>query len=136
MDYTKLTDDELRRAIAEAKGWKHNPTTLAEAKELGWTRIDPREAGGNCITLYAGEPGEVHLRPPWEWNYIRDFPDWPGSIAAAWELVEIQRDWKIESTGDGYIVTIYDRATHYQAIDISAERAICLAWLQWKRGEK
>lgn len=63
---SKLTNDELRLAIAKAQGLN------ARLAKSCW--IDEGEP------LYEDASGDVH-----------ELPNWPADIAAAWELVEEMR---------------------------------------------
>jgi len=115
-----MTNDELRRKIAEAKGW----TIIDEQSHIG-----VKDKSG--LSAY---------------EFI---PNWPVNIVDAWELVEEMRneheiDIASDKLSDGsstYCMKIFTfrgdgkgtgwRLEHITTAD-TAPRAICLAWLEWK----
>lgn len=113
-----MTDDELRLAIAKAKGW-------SDTKVLG-----------DCFVVYSPE------------GYVKpNYPDWPTDIGAAWELVEEMRAGgvTVEITADpnddnnqerkyGIVLRreVYTLGwAGFMGWATTAARAICEAWLVW-----
>lgn len=120
-----MNNDEIRLAIAKAKGW--------------------REVHNTQGILMGGEPGEV----AW-WKPV---PYWPTDIKAAWELVEEAQAAKVglvlhnslrfipSPETWSYACTFYDPVggpNHevYSAEEETAPLAICRAWLAWDEGRK
>lgn len=109
-----MTADELRREIAERKGW----TDLHVS------------TGFRSGQLFARQP-EYPKEPRTE------TPDWPRDLNAAWKLWDEMRehdcDIAIESCGAAYVVHFI--AAEFEGRDTDPKLAICRAWLTWKRGE-
>ena len=118
----KMTAEELRLAIAKAKGWKEVYGKMYEStpmEHVYWTRPD-----GNR-TLYPD--------------------DWAGYISAAWDLVEEMGHmrWSItienmpskpqEVVCRAFMPFIPGRINGYGE---TAPLAICRCWLAWKREAK
>lgn len=137
--------DELRLQIARERGYKRQPTTIEEAAGLMWERVtDSWYDGHDFVQLGDDDGGSVLFTPPIGWKYLRDFPDWPRDIAAAWELVG--------EMGNAYFSLAHTNATgwapapwgdmHWECRfyapekgarqGITAPEAICRAWLAWK----
>jgi len=116
-----MTNEELRLAIAKAKGWT-GPTVVGQ------------------VFAYYSPDGRMRAA----------LPNWPTSIADAWELVE-----EVIASGIGWCpgfcfddhdgdrppewVAEFNRYwkkgsdySHYEAAATTAPRAICEAWLEWK----
>lgn len=117
----EMTPEEIRLEIAERKGYENIRTWGIK----------------NVLMVYGGqEPGLHH-----------NLPNWPESIAAAWELFEelpIRRELLVTN----YKQVVYECASGWSGWDFEsggpgkyAERgdtaplAICRAWLAWKRSE-
>ena len=114
---------EIEREIAERKGWRYvvisHQYYVAQDKTLG---------EGVPIYGYVLNGG------------ISYPPDWPASIAAAWELVEdaqAEPDRRYFEITKTIVVSsmwhAYIGGNYYS--DPSAPLAICKAWLTWKRSE-
>jgi hypothetical protein len=113
MNYTSLTDDEIRLEIARRKGWAEN--ALYEYHDPLHRWIGP---------------------PP---LYKRDDPpNWPGSIADAWGLVEEINHINNVTIDPGVQVTVVQIYTEKVIVESAhtAPRAICLAWLMWDDGRE
>jgi hypothetical protein len=128
----EMTPEEIRQEIAERRGWSyvvvsHKYTALPDGKL----------SEGIPIYGYIFNGGVSYP------------PDWPASIAAAWELVEeiSKGDYTTSLTySDCADVVIYDQGNGDPEADPSliyvssghadtAPLAICKAWLAWKRSE-
>lgn len=129
-----MTNDELRIAIAKAKGWK----------------LFTRDRFGESVQeLYYSESGKIKYAEQIEFQELdveklanlEYIPDWPNEIAAAWELfdelpvyksVECARHdgrpkpviWECHVNGVGNFLAN------------TAPVVICLAWLAWKEGQE
>ena len=131
-----MTNDEIRRKIAEIKGYK-------------WYEI------GNeatlCNTTYAGilpKGREIVERPSLKSKIYYHCPNWPESIADAWELVEEMKqiggavcvEWTIPfidapfSWWCGANVPKNENKW-YSGRDQTAPLAICLAYIAWKESQ-
>lgn len=94
---------------------------------MGW-KIG--QENGTSNTLWLNEAGEYALGMLW-FSYCSN---WMPStdIVAAWRVTQFFEgyDWKLESTGSGFIFTIYKDATHYTGESDSAPLAICRSALK------
>lgn len=131
-----MTDDELRLEIAKAKGWNFPHEEI-------YTQFVTREmAMDACDMSMEGMP-----IPDSVWvQGDGDPPNWPADISAAWELVEevITADYRagIWQLKEGYNCSIlkpiyldgdeFVRCVTESQAD-TAPRAICEAWLAWKK---
>ena len=122
---SELTNKELRILIAKAKGWEF--------------------VRGS--TYYGHKTFLVVRRSDDTIEIISDCPDWPTDIAAAWELVEEMRPYFFridvmcwDHTGN-WAVLCNPRHGHDEHViptlgdADTAPRAICLAWLQWRKAQ-
>jgi hypothetical protein len=127
-----MTPEQIRLEIAKIKGWK--------IEDKGTFQIVTDPSGDKNLTQHGLE-------------FFT--PDWPGSIAAAWGLVEEMTDKENKdyctftmmrcdgwSSGQlwGYEVT-FGKPFMHRTKDVScwastAPLAICKAYLQWQRGMK
>jgi hypothetical protein len=99
-----MTNEELRLAIAKAKGW----VCLAGV----W--LGPLEPDGTRVALY-------------------NVPDWPASIADAWELWDEMKEYvTIWFDSVQLVWVVYNESNAKYIDDITVLRAICEAWLAWK----
>lgn len=132
--------DELRRRIAELKGWK-------PLRYHGFVRICTPELIADMDKIFGPGWGKgVDWNDPEiDWDNIKN---WPHDIAAAWELVE--------EMGNAYFVLCRTNSTnfspapwgetHWECRFYAPERghrqgktapeAICRAWLAWKEAGK
>lgn len=113
-----MTDDELRRKIAEAKGIEYEVLTFVVGNEY----------------VYKDE----------EKDQFTPIPDWPVSIADAFELLEsdevygykllkpVSWPWKHQC----WIMPKIHPMQKFSAEADTAPRAICLAYLAWKEAQK
>jgi hypothetical protein len=115
-DIDKMTPDELRIAIAKAKGWKTETFhTFSSSGRVVGTAPDGK--------------------------FFDTVPNWPADIAAAWELVEEvgAKNWTVT------IENLADRPTEvlarigipftliwYTGFSDTAPLALCRAWLKLK----
>jgi hypothetical protein len=138
-EYSMMSDDELRIAVAKALGWQFMRVTERSL------RAYPIKPGESSNGYYPSKEGDEIVFAN-EYDYCD--PDWPTSIAAAWELVE-------EAAQDGvgmdlftihednhfwYRTELFDppggpMPEVYSAESESAPRAICVAWLKWKEAK-
>lgn len=109
---SEQTNDELRRRIAEVRG------------------ID-----FDVYDFVVGDPSLVYK------DSNDDIPNWPVNIADAWEMVEEMNKTcftflSFQPT-PGWEFKIKDTSSEgwgwYSGYSDTAPRAICLAWLEWKR---
>lgn len=111
MDYTTMTDEELRLNVAKRKGFDK----LRTSRGRWW--------GEQQATGYA----RVYI------------PDWPADIAAAWGLVEEMVDGHADPhISHGWNPNTWDCDTispRIHSLAPTAPRAICIAWLMWKDAE-
>lgn len=136
-----MSDDELRRAIAEALGWKRE-TRIEKGKLFAFDFVI--ETGEYPIFRWI-DPSGVALF--WsELDYIPDeIKSWPTDANAAWELPV--GDWYLYvCKSDGkrarvHIVNLeadsVDRAMESE-IKVDADspaRAICEAWVLWRQAQ-
>lgn len=130
-----MNNDELRMAIAKAKGWEtsyrlcegdpdcggwYEVQSLAEAcpkSRDNWTEIPGRREKRLCY------------RKPCD-DYWVIIPDWTENIADAWELVEEAH--MIIYTPQAYPKYGAEIDRGYMFVADTAPRAICAAWLEWK----
>lgn len=145
-----MTNPELRRKIAEVKGWK-GIGYYGPPEDGAWTHersvmFDTAEAAGAAYAAYwdkahAAKPDGVMGRDDhspdlcyWEegWGPVY-VPDWDTDIEEAWELLE-------EMGEDGIVAVRRRDKNEYEVVfegDVTAEsdtapRAIALAYLEWK----
>ncbi len=118
---SELTNDEIRRKIAELKGIEvvAQTTTMPDGSSIP-TGVLFMKIRNTCGFL----------------------PDWPVSIEDAWGLVEEMRmsPASVNVQGDygekGFVCYVHpyptdETITLFEHAD-TAPRAICLAWLGWK----
>jgi hypothetical protein len=136
-----LTADELRLAIANAKGWNVRLAEEWQSKEDNVLGVGVIHFVGEYCTetrdwIYAGTPVQQL-----EDGDVRELPDWPANIADAWEL-----EGEITTIPEKrrYINFLIDVCTwsewgatdfYWALIHAPAEQR-CRAWLLWKREEK
>ena len=106
-----MTNEELRLAIAKAKGYRtfmldeNHPAVIFGANKVGDERFYTNEMP----------------------------PDWPASIADAWELWdEMKEHVVIWFDGVQLVWVVYNEPNDKYIDDITVLRAICKAWLSWK----
>lgn len=144
--------DELRLKIAKAKGYPasvwsiHKWTDTHDALEF-----DYRPCTMGAEVMYPDDRGDcpgLEMFVDGAWISV---PDWPRSIAAAWELIT-----EAEGAGVGfdlcdvvytqpsnvyfYEATFFDpiggpNSKRYEARCSTVPEAICRAWLAWKEGK-
>jgi hypothetical protein len=139
---TTMTDDELRLAIAKARGW----TVYHYDK-------DYRDSCYYCLLNGDGYPvnddymNNHHQTEAEAWA---DCPDWPTDLNAAFGLVREAEGQNVGfslhnvSYDNGkritYEATFYDpwggpKCEKYSVEATTPARAICEAWLKWKESE-
>lgn len=114
-----MSPDELRVAVAKAKGWRVYIINKGDFESLEYSTEEMPYVARHC-------------------------PDWPASIADAWELVEEIRQsgaWVYVDTDNTYtcavqIVGVDNEITEYFSTADIAPLAISRAWLMWKREEE
>lgn len=127
------TNEELRLEIAKAKGWKMWNTYYKNTSFLPLCPEDKLDV-------------EVGFEVEWVTSHPRLYwqtgdPNWPENIAAAWELVEeipLVEAVKVERTEKNephYWCAIVKGDDWYTGEAETAPRAICLAWLEWKKAQ-
>ena len=126
-----MTNEEMRLAIAKAKGYElgYSYELYAEVK-LG----DPVPEVDKHLKYLYTDSEYSNGSPMWI-----ETPDWPTSIADAWELAE-EAHLTIYTPGSSYASGEYGNGDSYAAetqngLFIEADtapRAICEAWLEWK----
>lgn len=127
-----LTDDELRKAIAEERGWK--VWFVGNGSDVA---LPPDMILPNSFVVVDG----------WkDARFMPDAPNWPADIADAWELVDEINDycWTVNIQLDQYSVKAYltERgaiAREPKMIVASADtapRAIAEAWLMYRMERK
>jgi hypothetical protein len=128
----KLTPEELRLEIAQAKGWGE-----VRKNDSGEWRQAP---GYGDLADY--QPDYLGVPPDsgWGGGHSEGLPNWPADIAAAWELVEEMIE-NGEAPGE-FIMSWYEEKKWYcQSPDRhlqnytyadTAPLAICRAYLLWK----
>jgi hypothetical protein len=131
IEIEKMTADELRLAIAKAKGWQiyHYDKDIAE----------------NCYYLLVDNdfdaviPFNYHKTEAECWE--KDCPTWPTSIPDAWELVEEMGHlcWTVTienlpSKPQEVVCRVFKPyiAGRINAYADTVPLAICRAWLIWK----
>ena len=110
--YSKMTDDELRVAVANAAGW-------------------------TCVTrLEGGLIGFESNTPDAKLRDVASVPDYPRDLNAAWGLFEVIRDLNcdaaLESCGSAY--RVYAMGIVEGPMAETPARAICLAYLELAEG--
>lgn len=120
---------DLRRRVAEAKGWRFEPADTLRYPTCNVTHPTEPSHNGNYM-MYPYDPtGRI------DWMRDCGIPAWDTSIAAAWELVE-EMDAayvavRLSNKGmHGYWWAYVEDVT-VQAT--TAPEAICLAYLAWKK---
>lgn len=131
-----MTADELRIAIAKAKGWtiwKHS-----DSSRYGLP-LSPKDA--------PGEGSGWSIRDNWDGKLIwqNEYSDWPKSISAAWGLAEemLSSGMSIHidagSSITGWFACAYpddiDTGDDFFGLAETAPIAICRAWLAWKAAQ-
>ena len=152
--------DELRLRIAKARGWRFTKMTPGPNNDA---QLPFRDR-----TLYSfTKPGEANANEYWieetieewpdNWRAILhgwEIPDYPGMLAAAWELVEeaqvnnvgfdlANAEITLYTTGEppkvryAWEAIFYDpwggeACKKYKRDAPTAPEAICRAWLAWK----
>lgn len=125
----QMTADELRRAIAAAKG----------IELITITQTNPSRNGFNSFVTNSKK-----------WRFPNGYiggepPDWPGDIAAAWVLVEEmgQHNWSvtIENLPERKTEVVCRVFQHFLNDTFlgggeTAPLAICRAYLAWKEATK
>ena len=126
------TNDEIRLAMAKAKGWR--------CIRFVSTDRNPPARTVSCIV----EPGEVAVgegsefwvaenSDEWDVNLV---PAWPTDIAAASELADELPAFTLTRYFEGTYQLSFYIAPYVSdggcAYADTKERAICLAWLAWK----
>ena len=134
-----MTNDELRIAIAKAKGM--NAGVVEEWDDIYGTH-HTHDYAGDRNWYPAGTP--IHYA---ENGVFYPLPDWPNDIAAAWELVEEMITPKDESiaailashrpyivwNGEDWIYLVGgDESDEQVARGTTLPLAISRAWLIWK----
>lgn len=116
-DYGKMTDDELRRVIAERLGW-------TEIEEVSyWAEGYDFTAEQKTLTGKRGMHSDIPV------------PDWPQSVDAALTLpLKPKQRWMVVQVvgGKTWYASIIDISARAEAIEPA--RAICEAWLQMMDG--
>ena len=123
----------LRGVLYRRPKVNNNEITIKIAQLRGWTDVKYQ---GSIIGI-----------PPMD-SCLRCTPDWPISIADAWELVEEMRanHFSIKLMAwdhtDKWVVITHHRQGHDEKIpddeieSDTAPLAICLAYIQWKESQK
>jgi hypothetical protein len=126
--------DELRIAIAKAKGWKIYD--MVEDKYLS-RYLYPLPPGAEIDKSIFEEVGVIDK--PLHWR--RDAPDWPRDIAAAYELeAEIPEDQRKAYTGELIAVIAHDckeagiNSNYWMYFHATPEQR-CRAYLAWKEAQ-
>ena len=130
-EFEQMTDEELRLAIAKAKGGKisYRPGApdspmvtmdkhVYEVSRFGWLELD--SLGDKTPTWFCR--------------------DWPTDIAAAWELVGDMLYYDIKSIAKGKVVAVLYPERNLLKAKVgksnTTPRAICIAWLKWQEATK
>ncbi len=130
MSIDEMSAEELRLAIARAKGWfvmewinYNDAFSLINPAQTRGSNIYPsREAAWSSMD-------ECHV------------PNWSTSIAAAWELIDqIPPEWFVSVDRDGkrwlcMIGSNKSSEEYYSGEGTTAPVAICKAWLAWKESQ-
>lgn len=127
MNPSKMTDEQLRLAIAE---------------ELGWTRI--KKLSGDLLFHLSGRIVGLPLGVDYnEGRGLKRVPNYPGDTAAAMGLLEEFEYWVVQSI-DGLQSCLIYKSRHnwaHQEVALacgegdSLSRAICEAWLTARRND-
>lgn len=134
-----ITDEELLAEIGEAKDYKCVPIEANHGELKGFTIQAPNGYPYSQIP----RPSEAEA-----WKILERHHNWPRSIADAWELVEEMRKAEcnieiligspiyVSVLGDYSKLTDNTKVAHYINTNKAdtAPRAICLAWLEWRKG--
>jgi hypothetical protein len=109
-----MNDVEIRRKIAELKGWKRQGS-MADGTQIG---ISP---DGISLSIV---------------------PDWPVDIADAWGglFEELPEPKELEKNNTGWFVgcgygIVPGEVFQFAEVADTAPRAICLAYIQWKESQ-
>lgn len=139
----EMTDEELRREVAEIKGGDKEPRFGFQCPKCGgeWFGTNTRGDGSKYRKCH-GQFGPCD----WRGQPMEAIPNWTGYIGNAWALVE-EGDWfdkyALERLGNGWGIyrvrfqsgRWYMRETpEFQSAPLPC-RAICEAYMQWKREE-
>jgi hypothetical protein len=123
MSTIKMSRDELRQRIAELQGWSG---FRQEPYIKGWPP--------NLFGYKTNDGGVVEYRP---------VPDPATDIAAAMVLFDEMPVWDLRRLATHYAAlmwrvswTIPPHVTVYGQCAPTKELAICLAWYQWKTGDR
>lgn len=113
-DYTKLSDLELNRAVAERKGW-----TLYHCDHPNWWKTPNAKTPHDCV-----------------------YKEWSTSIADAWTLLDEFKGGSgicnVSRTNDGWECELSRTPYEKDAVTCeapTAPRAIAIAWLQAMEGK-
>ena len=124
-DYTAeqiaaMSDDELRRVIAEMLGW-------SEIEEYDYWYED-YGSDGWITTLRGTHKGESGVQ----------VPNWPTDANAALALVEgVAESCELETIESGWraALTGFESPVWYFASSKTPARAVCAVWVQWKQAQ-
>jgi hypothetical protein len=134
-DYSKMTPDELRRAIAERLGWRIAPNFFPVSKRTGYTLVD---ADGK---VPAGLHGYNYWVEDEAWS---ELPDWPSDAGVAFDLclmLACERGWsiEIEPQKDASVWCSFSKTDfgecHAQVNADTPALALCHLWLAATGGE-
>lgn len=149
-DYTTMSDDDLRRAIAEALGYKvvrdyelYNPGGTEYVDAL----LDPNgKIVGRAQRFIETKRTEWGAQQgywvPDEQEAFRYLPDWPRDLNAAVTLpIDDEMAWYIQPQHEYVSLTrptwSGDNDDEHVAHGKGAPaRAACLAWLAWRKGQE
>jgi hypothetical protein len=136
----EMNEQEIRLEIAERNGWAIEETEVTPGEIM------------YCIFCGDAQVSDQYYDENNAWYEIicnNTLPDWPASIAAAWELVDDMDNngkWVQMRTpfiDDGYWcgctpkgITGWNGTPDLWMNAPTAPLAICKAWLAWKRSEE
>jgi hypothetical protein len=122
-----MTTEEMRLAIAKAKGWRcqeHNYGIDMANGPRNFYAIHGPSGRKNIITNLLHSEEDV-----WHEAFtIRGIPDWPNDIAASLGLISEYTDYTIEKSGLNYTVCL-SAVADWTATDTNLAMAASRAWL-------
>jgi hypothetical protein len=135
IDYEHMTDNDLRRAIAERLGWRLEDTPDGRNRRL----INPR---GELNSFTRWHTMEELFNSPEMTNRAAFVPDWPRDANAATGLLTgfLWAEIHWNSFVNQWTAVYPDEmgAKGYEGSGATLARAVCICWLRWHdaRGDK
>lgn len=136
-----MTNNELRRAIAEALGYvviPPSPDNAIGVGDYGIWEFRQRNEWRGCVLHQPGIDEITCEEDAWRAAWIPGpecgetvLPDWPGDLNTALGLVSSDIHFELENEPTGWHASFDNGAVTFESHDDHHARAICLAWLEW-----